>query len=448
MAFSDLRDFLSQLRELPGEVLVIQDALSPAYEISAVLKELAPRERAPAVIFENVKGHPGVAVVGNVLGTRRRLALALNTTPQRVVPEDLRRIDNSVKPVLASKPGEEECLAPAMLDSLPILTYSERDSGPFITSGVCIARDPDTGLQSMGIHRLEVKGKDRLGILLASPPLSTFLAHAEAKGAPLEMAIAVGLDPLIELAAVAQVAAGVDKIELAGALREAPVELVRARTVDVLVPSTAEVVVEGRVLPHIRERNGPFGESSGYYLASDTPVMEVTAVTHRPNPLYRVVEPWCTEIDSLFLGALAMLQRTLSAVVPTVQAVSFLPGSVGSAVVISLRKRTQGESRRVLSLALGMGRVKKAIVVDDDVDVDDPREVEWALATRFQPDEDIVVLEGTDASPIDPSARAGRVGAALGLDATRPLGNPPEFERMRAPEAAAQRAKEIVGRFL
>ncbi|MBI4317335.1 MAG: UbiD family decarboxylase [Chloroflexi bacterium] len=452
MAFKDLRQFLARLQEIPGEVVSVKEELSPLFEISAVLKEVASRDDGPVVIFEHVKGYPATSVVGNVLGTRKRLAIALDTTEDNIGPDYVQRLENPIKPVLvANGPACEVVVKDDddLLAVLPIMTYSERDSGPFISAGVCIGKDPETGTQSMGIHRLEVKGKNRLGILLANPPLATFLAKAEAANAPLEMAVAVGVDPVVDFSSVVQVTSVVDKFDIAGALRRAPVELVKAQTVDLAVPATAEVVIEGRIQPGVREVNGPFGESTGYYLTYDTPIIEVTAVTHRRNPIYRVIEPWSREGDSLFIGTINMLFRNLKALVPSIQAINFLPGSVGGTCVISLKRRSKGESKRVLTLVLGMTtRIKRAIVVDDDVNINDPREVEWALATRFQPDEDLIVVANTDALVIDPSARPGRVGGAMGMDACKPFGNPPEFDKIRAPQEHEERAKELLRRYL
>lgn len=451
MAFNQLRDFVDLLETLPGELIRVEEEVSPVYETSAVLKEAAAREQSPVVLFENVRGYPGVRIVGNVLGSRRRLATAMNAAIHELNAEYLRRVEEPVRPALFGDGPAKEVVVKGDVDvmrHIPVMTYNEKDSAPFISSGVCIAKQPGTGKRSMGIHRLEVKGKNKLGILLASPPVASFYAEAEARGEPLEVAIAIGLDPLTTVSSVVHVAGAVDKFEIAGSLRQAPVELVKAETVDVEVPRNAEFVIEGRVLPNVREMNGPFGESSGYYMAFEAQVMEITAITHRRNPIYHVIEPWSGEVENIFFGAQAAIFRQLRELVPTVKDLTFIPGSIGGTLVICLKKTANGEAKRVLALALGMGsRVKRAIVVDDDVDIHNPREVEWALATRFQADEDLVMLRGTDAYIIDPSAKEGRLGTSLGFDATKPLGNPTSFEKIAAPQEYAEKARKILGRY-
>lgn len=450
MTFRQLRDFIDHLATMPNDLVRVQEEISPVYEASAVLKEAAAAQQSPAVLFENVKDYPGFKIVGNMLGTRRRLAIAMSAPVDQLNAEYLRRIENPLPPSLLDHGPVKDVIVKHDIDlfqHIPVLTYNEKDSGPFISSGICIAKQPSTGKRSMGIHRLEVKGKDKLGILLATPPIASFFAEAEALSQPLPVAIAIGCDPLTTISAVVHAPIAVDKFAIAGALRQAPVELVRAETVDIEVPANAEFIIEGKVLPHVREMNGPFGESSGYYMAFEAPILQITAITRRQNPVYHVIEPWSGEVENIFFAAQASIFRQLRQLVPSVQDLTFIPGSVGGTLVISLKKTTNGEAKRVLSLALGMGsRIKRAIVVDDDVDIYNPREVEWALATRFQADDDLVMLKGTDAYVIDPSAKEGRLGTSLGFDATKPLGNRPEFEKISSPPGYAEKAKAILAR--
>lgn len=452
MIASQLRDFIDYLETMPGELIRVADEVSPAYDASAILKEAAAREASPAVLFENVRGYPGVKIVGNLLGTRRRLALAADVAPQQLNDEYLRRIQEPVEPKIVATGPVKDVVIKDDIDitrDVPVMIYNKKDSGPFISSGICIAKQPGTGKRSMGIHRLEVKGKNRLGILLSSPPLARFFEEAEARGEPLEMAIAIGLDQLTTLSSVVYVPGAVDKFEIAGALRQAAVELVKAETIDVEVPRDAEYVIEGKVLPGVREVNGPFGESTGYYMAFPGPIIEVSAITHRQNPIYHAIEPWSGEIDNIRFVAEVDVFRKLRELMPAVQNVAFVPGSIGGTLAISLKKATNGQAKRAISLAIGMdARAKRVIVVDDDVDINNPRELEWALATRFQADDDLVVVKGTDATAIDPSCKPGPVWTSIGYDATKPLGNPPEFEKIAPPPEYIDRARAIIDKHL
>jgi 2,5-furandicarboxylate decarboxylase 1 len=259
MSYPDLRGFLS---DLGHELVAVDTELDPRHEIAAVLRGLGAAD--PAILCSSIRGYPGVRVSGNLLGGRGRMARAIGTSESELAATYLERTRRGIPPVAAggSAPVKEVVrIAPRdLLSILPVLTHYEKDVAPFITSGVVLCRDPQTRRRGMGIHRLMVKGGNRLGIFLANPPLSVFHARAEAAGRPLEVAVALGLDPATLVAAVVKSGpAGPDKMDIAGALRGQPVELVRCETVDVEVPARAEAVIEGHVLAGVREPEGPFG---------------------------------------------------------------------------------------------------------------------------------------------------------------------------------------------
>jgi 2,5-furandicarboxylate decarboxylase 1 len=336
-------------------------------------------------------------------------------------------------------------LAPFDLGTLlPVLTHYAGDGGPFVTTGVVLCTDPATGRRGMGIHRMMVKGGTRMGILLANPPLSTFLANAEATGKPLDIAVALGVEPALLIAAVVKAGPqGPDKMDIAGALRQAPVEMIRAETVAVDVPARAEIIIEGRMLPGVREPEGPFGENTGYYFSNISPVVEVTAVTHRRDFIYPALCPWTADVDSLLsLAAGTELLGQLRTQMAGIADLDLTTGTCGFTAVIALAKAKPTDVRRLIHLALAMDkRLKMVTVVDDDVDIRDPREVAWALATRFQPDRDTVILSGMEGYVIDPSC-AGGTGSRMGMDATR--GSGPEFDKITIPAAAAAKARAVL----
>jgi 2,5-furandicarboxylate decarboxylase 1 len=297
----------------------------------------------------------------------------------------------------------------------------------------------------MGIHRLMVQGGNRLGVLLATPPFTVFHSRAEEQGQPLDVAVALGVDPATLLASVVKVGPrGPDKFEIAGALRGRPLELVSAETVGLEVPARAEIVLEGRILPGVRAPEGPFGENTGYYFSAMSPVVEVTAVTHRREFIYPALCPWTADVDNLLsLAAGTELLGRLRSHVYGVVDLDMIPGTCGFSAVVAVRGLKPTEVRRLILLALGLDRrLKSVTVVDDDVDIRSPRDVAWALATRFQPDRDTVILGGMEGYVIDPSAAAAGTGSKLGFDATRGPG--PQFDRVTMPAPALAKARSAL----
>ena len=284
-----------------------------------------------------------------------------------------------------------------------------------------------------------------MGILLANPPLSQFHAHAEASGRPLDIAVALGVEPALLIAAVVKTGPqGPDKMDLAGALRGAPVDMVRAETVAVDIPARAEIIIEGRILPGLREPEGPFGENTGYYFSNISPVVEVTAITHRQDFIYPALCPWTADVDSLLsLAAGTELLGQLRSQIAGIADLDLTTGTCGFTAVIAMKQPRPTEVRRLMHLALSMDkRLKLVTVVDDDVDIRNPREVSWALATRFQPDRDTVILSGMEGYVIDPSCGGGGSGSRMGMDATRGSGQ--EFDKITIPAAAAAKARAVM----
>lgn len=445
MAFQDLREFLAYLEGVPGEIVRFSEPLDPRYEVAAVLGY--HKKGGPAVVVEEVRGYPGWQVVGNVLGTKRRVALALGVPEEEVSTEYFRRKSAGLPPVEVEQAPVKEVVKREEIDltkTLPVLTYHEGDVGPYITAGICIARDRATGRYHLGIHRLQVKGPNRLGILLANPPLSTYFAAAEARGEALEVAVAVGVDPLLMLAAVSRAGHGPDKLAIAGALRGEPVPLVRAETLDLLVPATAEVVIEGRILPGVRELEGPFGESTGYYFAFNNPVIEVTAITHRSRPLYQAIVPAGAEGETILsLCSASEICHYLAELVEGFRGFAFLAGTYCFHGVLSLKKKNKAEARRAALLALSLDpRLKQVVVVDDDVDINSYEDVAWAVATRCRAEEDIIVVPRLPSYVIDPAAVDGAADKVI-IDATKPPAEEGRFARIRTAAAAMAKAQSL-----
>ncbi|MDY6863427.1 MAG: UbiD family decarboxylase [Thermodesulfobacteriota bacterium] len=443
MAYRNLRSFIKRLEE-EGEIITVKDSLDPRFEIPAFFEELGKKEGSPAAIIENVAGY-NMPVVGNLLGSRKRIAMALETDEENAYKKFSSIHEKTIPPVIVSEAPVKEVVLNKDIDilkHLPVLTYHEKDAGPYITQGVVFSQDPESGNKTMGVHRLQVKSKNRLGIFLASRTSTEYFRRAEEKGEPLDVAIAIGVEPMILLASVGWFPFG-DKLTLAGTLRGEPLELIQAESIDLAVPAHAMIVLEGKILPGVRETEGPFGESTGYYITAQNPVIEVTAITHQMSPLYAIFKPFSVEDD--LLTALAFksnILKELKKVVPSVQDIAV--SMYTSHVIISIKKKDEAEARTALYSILSNNiYIKFAVVVDDDIDIYNLREVEWAISSRFQADRDLIVLKDVGGSFIDPSAKDGYLSAKMGLDATKPSGQPERFEKIIIPQKAREKVKEI-----
>lgn len=425
MPFKDLREFITLLEE-KKDLLRVKKPVDTRFEISAYIRKTSDR-RGPAVFFEKVENF-NTPVIGGVFATRERAFLALECTAKNYVEKFLHSLERLVPPRLVSEgPCKEIILKGEDIDlaRFPIPIFSEKDPGPFITLGLVISKDSETRKNNTSIYRLQVKGKNRLGIM--AQQLLRQLSTAEAKGQGLPVAIAIGTDPVLALATQWQAPYGTDELELAGALRGEPVEVVKAETVDLEVPATAEIVIEGTILPNLREEEGPFGEVSGYYTPPHLkPVIEISAITHRRNPIYQAALTGMPTTENHVLKQIpleATYYWELKRRHPGVAAVHFpSAGAVGLIVVIGMKQAAECEARNVIATMLGTRRNKIIIVVDDDVDIYNMEKVLWAVATRSQPDEDVVIFPRLTATKMDPSVRKLGVGAGLGIDATKPFG--------------------------
>lgn len=447
----DLRHFLGVLQK-SGELMSIGDQVDVRYELSEFLQQ-ADRAQGPALKFENIKGH-SMNVVGNLVGTKKRLALAFGLKSEEKLLETYRKRRGAVGKPRRVKDGpvKEVVLRGKQVDlnSLAIPIYHEQDAGPYITCGILTSKDPQTGLRSMGLHRLQVKDSRRLGIHLANPPISRFVAKAEESNRPLDVAISLGVHPILLLASIVS-SPTEDKVAIAGSLLGGPLTLTKCETSDVDVPAHAEVVIEGKVLPNLREPEGPFGETSGYYFSDQSHVIEVTAITHRKNPILQALHPTSQEV-ALLCGPAgeAEIVQMLREKGFAIMDLALSAASGRTHVVVSLRKRHDSDAKQLLHFLLaGVPYIKHAVVVDDDVNVQDPRDVDWAIATRVQGDEDLVVIPNLRARSIDPSKKEGMFTAKAGIDATVPIGERQRFKRIGVPlevrQAVAKRLAALMG---
>ena len=428
MPFGDLREFLKCL-ESKGDLVHIREAVDVKHEIAAYIRKTSDMQ-GPALLFKNVKGS-AMPVVGGLFAHTRRLLLALGVSSQEQAVKML--VESMGNPIASIVVPDGPCREIVYrgddvdLERLPVPTYASKDGGPFITMGAVISRDPETNNRNVGIYRLQVKGKRRLGVF--AQQLSLQLSRAEASNHGLPVAIALGTSPELLIGSQWRAPYGVDELGLAGAIHRSPIELTKAVTVDLEVPASAEIIIEGVVLPQEREMEGPFGEFTGYYLpATPKPVIEVTAITHRQRPIFLAGLTGMPTTDNHVLKQVpyeASHYLALKRNFPGVKAVHF-PNCAGAnfLLIVSMKKRQQDEARSLIAAAMSLASAKFVIVVDEDIDVYNLEKVLWAVSNRSQPDEDVIILPRILGAPLDPSARSPRTTAALGIDATTPLDRP------------------------
>lgn len=428
MPFHDLRSFLEAL-EAAGDLVRIHQETSPRHEIAAYIRRTSDTD-GPAILFEKVKGS-AIRVAGGVFANRRKAVRSLDCGADEAVNAFAKAMDAPLATRLVDTgPCKDVVLTgPAVdLTRWPIPTYCEQDSGPFITAAVALSKDPVDGGKNASIYRFEVKAPRRLCVL-AQPPhhLGIHIQKAQQRNEPLPVALAVGVAPAVLMATQWEAPYGVDELSLAGALLGRAVDVVKCETVDLEVPAHAEIIIEGHILPGVRETEGPFGEYTGYYTpAYPKPVMEVTALSHRRDPIFQAMltgEPTTENHVLKMIPMEASCLLNLRRRFPGVTAVHFPgAGGVGLMSVIALRPRAKNEARSVLTTMLGSQGNKLVVVVDDDVDIFDLEQVMWAVCTRCQPDRDVIILPRMMGWQLDPSAPELGTYGVMGIDATRPFG--------------------------
>ena len=435
----DLRTFLGYLSEhCPKEIVTVARPVSPAWEIAAVVRRFQQENQFPAILFENVSGF-SMPVITNLFGSRVKLAAALETSVEETLNEYMRREGHPLEPRWVDGGPVKECKhlgAEADLSRLPIVTHGEKDAGPYITPGVGIAKDPDTGIHNAGIYRLLYRGPREMGIDIGPDShLAHILRKRERKGEDLEFAVALGHHPAVCHGSQARGPLEMDEFAVMGGLLEEPLELVRAETADLGVPARAEIIIEGRILAGVREMEGPFGEFTWHYgPARPNPVFQVTAMTHRRDAIF--LDLYNLYLDHNYLGLLGResnLYKRVREVIPSLSKVAVAEsGGCRMAGFIQIRKEYEGQGKNAALAALAADPyMKLVVVVDEDVDIYSDRDVLWAITTRTQPDRDFFFVPGTFVCIIDPSGHTaksrtehGGMNTRVAIDATKPVDFP------------------------
>jgi len=449
----DLRSFIDRLSEsTPEDVMRITEPLSLRYEVTAYVLEMARRGKHPVFIFENFAGRASFPVVTNIFGTRKRYALALQATEENVMAEWLKRSQRAIPPITVSDAPTKQCILlgeDANLSALPVLTHFEQDAGPYITAGIVVAKDPDTGVRNASFHRCQVKGRNTLGISLHSRRhLWDYQRRAEARHKNLEVAVIIGLHPLILFGTgLWKGPIDTDEYSVAGGFLGEPLEIVPCETLQLEAPAQAEIVIEGEIMADVREDEGPFGEFTGYASHSSTRhVIKVKAITYRRDALFQDIVPGLSQEHNSMLAVPAepRMLEVLRRVVPSVRDVAYpFSGACRFHCYVSMEKIAEGQPKTAIFAAFAEDTSLKLVaVVDEDINVHREEEVLWAMATRMQADKAITVIPRCMGAMLDPSAEDGST-AKTGIDATRPLKGW-KATRCTVPTEVQDRIKQIL----
>lgn len=449
LPFRDLREFMEALRAR-GELRRVEAPVNPVLEVAAITDRVQ-KAGGPALFFTNVQGSPW-PVLTNALGSEERVKLALGIEDWAQVDEAfssllegaggasaweklkllprLGKLAGSLHPRLTRQAPCQEVVEEEhpSLAELPVLQCWPGDAGRFITLPQVYTVDPDTGRRNLGMYRLQVFDERTTGMHWhAHKDAARLYRRYGELGRRMPVAVALGGDPALTYAATAPLPPGVDELWLVGLLRGEPVEMVRCRTVDLLVPAGAEFVLEGYVEPGEWRPEGPFGDHTGFYSPrEDFPVFHLTCLTRRRDPIYpaTVVGPPPAEDAALGLATERLFLPLIKLQLPEVVDMH-LPAAGGfhNCAIVSIRKEFPGHARRVMHALWGMGQMmltKFIIVVDAHVDVHDPQEVAWRVFHNVDPERDLEPARGP-LDALDHSSPTALYGAKLGIDATAKL---------------------------
>ena len=426
----DLREFLKVLEE-EHELQKIKVEVDPKHELGAICKIHNERPNSPALLFENVKGHT-IPVVGQLLASDRRVALALGLSQENVFNETVQRASNPIAPKLVSKGACQDIVlegADVDLSKLPLCTNNPRDGAPYITAGHVIIKDPEYGM-NLSIYRMMLVSKNEVTLRFTPGHDGyDFMKNAEKRGQKkFEVAVCIGVPPAVYVASQFEPRIGVYELDIAGGLVGEPIEVVKCRTIDLEVPALAEIVLEGELtIPAKTGDEGPFGEFCGYTTAQvpNERIMTVKAVTHRKNPVYHNIWLGKPPHEHLYVDALTYAvaaYQELKPAYPALKKAYAPPWGVSIVLLLQLEKRLMrpGIVDNILAASLytRSGKWKHVFVLDEDVVLEDPNEVLWALTTRFQPASDMFIIPRGITSSLEPSATVDGLTSKLMLDLT------------------------------
>jgi 2,5-furandicarboxylate decarboxylase 1 len=445
-----MRAFLSALEDA-GDLVTVSQPVSPDYEIAACLAET---DNGPALHFshaQSASNNSTMAVVGNLLNSLPRFAMALSSTTGTLQAALVAAIENPLPHRMVSPaPCQQHIVTePALADELPIPRFFEKEAGPYITAGAIVAEDRLSGQANLSIARLMPLGGNRALVGIApNHHLAVLARAAHGRGEKLDIAVCIGNHPAVLVAACLYLGLGDDELPIAGALLGEPLEVVRCTQSDLLVPAHCECVLEGTLDAGDPFTEGPVSEFHGMYEGYGAGIVATfPTLTRRHDAIFQVILPGYHP-EHCLLGGVAIaagLHRAIRDAVPSVGEFAVGLGGAGRLhAVVSLRAPRPGEARKAMfAVWAAVNLIKQVIVVDDDIDPWNAQQVEWASATRVKPDRDFVIIPAVRADRSEPLEHGGTI-TKLGIDATRRQGDRLDWELARSPAAAQTRAREIL----
>lgn len=433
----DLRTFIDQIiKEYPDEIVMVDREVDPVFELTGVVEKLENEKKYPGVLFNNVKGSK-IPVFINSMASYRRLALSLDMTLEQAIEEYSVREANPLplKEVSSDQaPVHEVVLTGDDVDLgiLPFTHHNEHDAGKYISAGISLVKDRASGKINAGMYRLQIQSKNEMGFMVNPINHANYVRiDYEEANEDMPVAIVIGHHPAVYMGSVSKVFGVGGELEVAGGLMGESLEMVQAKTIDMLVPARSEIVIEGIIKPGRRRFEGPFGEWPRYYAKEgEQPVIEVTAITMRRDAICQ--DLLNAHAEHHLLGALprmGSIYRQVKSVVPHMKAVNLpLSGTGRVFCYISIKKRAEGEPKQAAFAALTTEpNIKHVIIVDEDIDVFDENDVQWAVATRFEADRDLIIMPNCMGGHLNPTSydyermEKGPMQTKLIMDATKPL---------------------------
>ncbi|MCY9059966.1 phenolic acid decarboxylase BsdC [Bacillus inaquosorum] len=442
MAYQDFREFLAAL-EKEGQLLTVNEEVKPEPDLGAAARAASNLgDKSPALLFNNIYGYHNAQIAMNVIGSWPNHAMMLDMPKDTPVKEQFfefaKRYDQFPMPVKREETApfhENEITEDINLfDILPLFRINQGDGGYYLDKACVISRDledPDNcGKQNVGIYRMQVKGKDRLGIQpVPQHDIAIHLRQAEERGINLPVTIALGCEPVITTAASTPLLYDQSEYEMAGAIQGEPYRIVKSKLSDLDVPWGAEVVLEGEIIAGEREYEGPFGEFTGHYSGGRSmPIIKIKRVYHRNNPIFEHLYlgmPW-TECDYMIgINTCVPLYQQLKEAYPNEIVAVNAMYTHGLIAIVSTKTRYGGFAKavgmRALTTPHGLGYCKMVIVVDEDVDPFNLPQVMWALSTKMHPKHDAIIIPDLSVLPLDPGSNPSGITHKMILDATTPV---------------------------
>jgi 4-hydroxy-3-polyprenylbenzoate decarboxylase len=448
MPFEGLGEYVGAL-EKAGELKRVKTKVSPDLEVAEIMRRLMYQKDQPAVLFENVQGSD-MQILGNAFGTMKRLQIALESedfaeigtritelmrmkmpsgmlNKLKMLPK-LSEIGEYGPKYVDSGPVTEVVeTEKASLNSMPVLKSFAGDAGRFITFGMTVTKHPETEIRNLGVYRIQIiDDKHAIMHWQTHKRGAQHFKMMKEQNKKIQVAIVIGADPATVFSAVAPVPEGMDKYLFSGITRKKGVKLVKCKTVDLDVPATAEIVLEGYVDPHDMRMEGPFGDHTGYYTPAEPfPTFTLTGIMRRKQPIYLTTVVGKPVLEDAYIGK--VIERSFLPLIqmfhPEVADFS-MPGAgwFQGLAIISIKKTYPGQAKKVIMGLWGMGQLaltKMFVVVDSDVNVHDMDDVIWAVTTRADPARDTVIIDNAPTDTLDPASPLVNLGSKMGIDATQ-----------------------------